>query len=288
MALRLLAVLIALVIAWSVPQLARWRDERWFRGWVGRLADTSGPGRVAIVLLVPVVACAIIGGILRALPFFDIAWLLFAVLVLVYSLGPREIESDIDAVVRAPDTLRRDEAVAALRIDAEPLAWFAPALVEASFYAALRRRFGVLLWFFLLGPAGALGYRLAQTLARDAALALDAATRGAARRLADALDWMPAHLMVFAMALVSDFDAVMNAWKEWHRQSGSPRSRLEPDFLGAVARAGVDADVEAGDGYAHDVSDPVAALEDARRVIRRVLVVWLAVVALLVLAALVA
>jgi AmpE protein len=288
MALRLLAVLIALVIAWSVPQLARWRDERWFRGWVSRLGDTSGAGRVAIVLLVPVLACAIIAGILRALPLFDLAWLAFAVVVLVYSLGPREIEADIDNVIRAPDVLRRDEAVAALRIDADPLPWFAPAIVEATFYSALRRRFGVLFWFFLLGPAGALGYRLAQTLGRDVSLALDSATRAAAQRLADALDWLPAHLMVFAMALVSDFDAVVGAWKAWHHQSGSPRSRLEPDFLGAVARAGVDADVEAGDGYAHDVSDPLAALEDARRVIRRVLVVWLAVVAMIVLAALAA
>jgi AmpE protein len=285
MALRLLAVLIALVVAWSVPQLARWRDDRWFRHWVNRLGDTSGPGRVAVLLLVPVVACAILAGILRSLPFFDLGWLAFAVIVLVYALGPREIEADIDAVLRAPDALRRDEAIAALRHDDAPLTWFAPVMVEAAFYGALRRRFGVLFWFFLLGPAGALGYRLAQILGREAALALDAATRNAARRVADALDWMPAHLMVFAMALVSDFDAVMGAWKQWHHTSGSPRSRLEPDFLGAVARAGVDADVEAGDGYVQDVSDPIAELEDARRVIRRVLIVWLAVVAVIVLAA---
>jgi AmpE protein len=285
MALRLLAVLIALVVAWSVPQLARWRDDRWFRHWVNRLGDTSGPGRVAVVLLVPVVACAILAGILRSLPFFDLGWLAFAVIVLVYALGPREIEADIDAVLRAPDALRRDEAIATLRHDDAPLTWFAPVMVEAAFYGALRRRFGVLFWFFLLGPAGALGYRLAQILGREATLALDAATRNAARRVADALDWIPAHLMVFAMALVSDFDAVMGAWKQWHHTSGSPRSRLEPDFLGAVARAGVDADVEAGDGYVQDVSDPIAELEDARRVIRRVLIVWLAVVAVIVLAA---
>jgi AmpE protein len=285
MALRLLAVLIALVVAWSVPQLARWRDDRWFRHWVNRLGDTSGPGRVAVVLLVPVVACAILAGILRSLPFFDLGWLAFAVIVLLYALGPREIEADIDAVLRAPDALRRDEAIAALRHDDAPLTWFAPVMVEAAFYGALRRRFGVLFWFFLLGPAGALGYRLAQILGREATLALDAATRNAARRVADALDWIPAHLMVFAMALVSDFDAVMGAWKQWHHTSGSPRSRLEPDFLGAVARAGVDADVEAGDGYVQDVSDPIAELEDARRVIRRVLIVWLAVAAVIVLAA---
>ncbi|HEY4291813.1 beta-lactamase induction protein [Luteibacter sp.] len=285
MALRLFAVLVALVIAWSVPQLSRWRDERWFRLWVERMADLSGPGRVAVVLLVPVIACAILAGILRSLPFFDLGWLVFAIAVLVYALGPREIESDIDAVLHAHDTLRRDEAVAALRHDDAPLGWFAPVLVEAAFYGALRRRFGVLFWFFLLGPSGALGYRLAQILARDTAIVLDIATRGAARRVADALDWIPAHLMVFAMALVSDFDAVTGAWKQWHRTSGSPRSRLDPDFLGAVARAGVDADVEAGDGYVQDVSDPIAELEDARRVIRRVLIVWLAVVAVIVLAA---
>ncbi|KAG9610303.1 hypothetical protein KCV01_g3227, partial [Aureobasidium melanogenum] len=197
MALRLLAVLIALVIVWSVPQLARWRDDRWFRSWVNRLADLSGAGRVAVLLLVPVIGCAILGGILRALPLFDIAWFVFALLVLVYALGPREIETDLDAVLHASDTLRRDEAVAALRHDEQPLPWFAPALVEAAFYAALRRRFGVLFWFFLLGPVGALGYRLAQSLGRDASLSLDGDARSAARRLADALDWIPAHLMVF-------------------------------------------------------------------------------------------
>ncbi|MDF4026264.1 cobalamin biosynthesis protein [Luteibacter sp. PPL201] len=285
MALRLLAVLVALVICWSVPRLSRWRDERWFRAWVNRLGDLTGPGRVAVVLLVPVVACALIAGILKALPFFDIAWFVFALIVLVYTLGPREIEADIDGVLHASDTLRRDEAVLRLQHDEQPLPWFAPALVEAAFYAALRRRFGVLFWFFVLGPVGALGYRLAQNLGRDATLALDTATRQAARRVADTLDWVPAQLMVFAMALVSDFDAVVGAWKHWHQHSGSPRTRLEPDFLGAVARAGVDADVEAGDGYVQDVSDPLAELEDARRVIRRVLVVWLAVVAMIVLGA---
>jgi AmpE protein len=40
----------------------------------------------------------------------------------------------------------------------------------------------------------------------------------------------------------------------------------------------------AGDGYAIDVDDPVDALGDARRVLWRILVAWLAVLALMVLA----
>ncbi|TCV96300.1 AmpE protein [Luteibacter rhizovicinus] len=282
MALRLLAALIALLLAYALPQLARWRDDRWFRAWVDRLGDASGGGRVAVALLVPVLACAIIGALLSGLPLFDLAWLAFAVIVLVYALGPREIETDIDAILKAPDTLRRHETIQALRQNEEPLPWFAPALVEAAFFAALRRRFGVLFWFFLFGPCGALLYRLAQILGREMTQRLDTDTRPAAQRVADALDWVPAHIMVFAMALVSDFDAVVGSWQHWHRNSGSPRTRLDPDFLGAVARAGVDADVEAGDGYVEDTSDPIAELADARHVIRRVLIVWLAVVAVIV------
>ena len=59
---------------------------------------------------------------------------------------------------------------------------------------------------------------------------------------------------------------------------------LDLGFLGALARAGVDADVVAGDGYATDVNDPLNELADARRVLRRMLITWLAVLALLVLA----
>ncbi|MCR6701878.1 MAG: hypothetical protein NVV68_12295 [Dokdonella sp.] len=40
----------------------------------------------------------------------------------------------------------------------------------------------------------------------------------------------------------------------------------------------------AGDGYATDVTDPVVELTDARTVLRRILVTWLAILALLVLA----
>ncbi|HEV7779592.1 MAG TPA: cobalamin biosynthesis protein [Luteibacter sp.] len=288
MALRLLAVLISLALVYTVPQLARWRDDRWFRAWVDRLAETSGAGRVTIALLLPVAVCAALASIFAAMPLLDLAWLILAVVVLAYTLGPRELEMDIDGILKAPDSVSREAAIQALRQDDQPLPYHAPTLVEAAMLAALRRRFGVLFWFFLLGPAGALFYRLAQTLGRDASMGLDATTSTAARRFADALDWIPAHLMVFAMALVSDFDAVIGAWREWHRRSGRPLSRLDPDFLGAVARAGVDADVEAGDGYAHDVSDPLVELADTRRVVFRVLIVWLGVAAVIVVAALLA
>lgn len=218
--------------------------------------------------------------------FYALAGLAFAVLVLFYTSGPRELEDDFQAVLRGDDPGAQAAAAIHLRSvpDGAPRAFTAAELVEAAVLASLRRRFGVLFWFFLLGPAGALGYRLAWEAALIDDARVDPRTRHAARRFADALDWIPAHLMVFAMALVSNFDAVIGAWRAWHRTVARAAWEPNPDFLIAVARSGVAADLAAGDGAPAAVCDPVAELADSRRLMARVLVVWLAVVALIALA----
>jgi AmpE protein len=289
MAIRLVAALLVLLLALSQVDLTRVRDFTWFRSWLGHLRFAEGGGRIAIALAVPVIVCALIQRALHGWG-FGVVGLVFAILVLVYTLGPREPESDIDAVLTASDTPAREAAAQNLRDDAgaAPLPFTSAALVEASVLAGLRRRFGVLFWFFLLGPAGALLYRLAHVAAGDDG-ELDLRARDGARRFAAALDWIPAHLMVLAMALVSDFEAVLHAWRVWHTQPGRSPWELEPGFLAAVARSGVDADIEAGDGgTVADLSNPLEELADARRLLIRVLVVWLAVVALIVLASWVA
>jgi AmpE protein len=285
MAIRLVAALIVLLLAFSQVDFTRVRDFAWFRTWLAQLRFAEGGGRIAIALAVPAIACAIVQRALYGWG-FGAAGLVFAIQVLIYTLGPREPEADIDAVLAAPDSPAREAAAQNLRDDANAAAlpFTSPALVEAAVLAGLRRRFGVLFWFFLIGPVGALLYRLAHVAASDEG-DLDLRARDGARRFAAALDWIPAHLMVLAMALVSDFEAVLHAWRAWHARPGRSPWELEPGFLAAVARSGVDADIEAGDGGAvADVSNPLEELADARRLLIRVLVVWLAVVALIVLA----
>lgn len=285
MAIRLVAALIVLLLAFSQPDFSRLRDFAWFRNWLAQLRFAEGGGRIAIALALPVIVCALIAYALRGWA-FGLVGVAFAVLILIYTFGPREPEQDIDAVLTASDAPAREVAAQGLRDGAAVpgIMFTAPAVVEAAVLAALRRRFGVLFWFFLAGPAGALLYRLAQVAANEGA-EFDLRTRDAARRFAAAMDWLPAHLMVLAMALVSDFEAVLRAWRAWHAQPGRSRWELEPGFLAAVARSGVDADIEAGDGgIVADISDPLQELADARRLLVRVLVVWLAVAALIVLA----
>ncbi|OOG65316.1 beta-lactamase induction protein [Rhodanobacter sp. B04] len=286
MAIRLLVALIVLGLLHVMPQLARWRGDGLFRRWVAQLADTSGSGRVLLALLVPAVLCALLSWLLGHLLLGDLLQLLFSLAVLLYCFGPREFEADLEAILKAPDGASREAAAQNLSEEGETIAWNAAALGVAIAYAALRRRFGVLLWFFLLGPVGALLYRLAQTLGRDDSLRLDSGSRTAARYAANAMDWPAAQLLTFTLAVVGHWEAVIGAWKRWHSQAAATSwYSAGPGFLGAAAQADVLIDIEAGDGYAEEHSDPLVELVRLRGALLRALLAWLSVVALIVLGA---
>lgn len=283
MAIRLLAVLIALGLLHVSPQLARWRSHRLFKRWLAQLADTSGAGRVVLALLPALIVCLLLSWLFSHTMLGELPMLLFGVIVLLYCFGPREFEVDLEAILAAPDDHRREVEAQALADDGSTVRWTAPDLGEAMAYAALRRRFAVVLWFVLLGPVGALLYRLAQILARDESVSMDADGHTAADYLANALDWLPAQLLTFTLAVVGHWEAVIAAWRRWHVQA-TPTSWYSrgPGFLGAAAQADVLIDIEAGDGYAEDHSDPIAELLRLRSALLRALLAWLSVVALIV------
>lgn len=283
MALCLLAALIALGLLHWQPRLAHWRNDAGFRRWVAQLGDTSGTGRVALALLVPLLLCALAMWLLHLLPLSDLLKLLFALAVLLFCFGPHAFEADLETILAANDDSSREAAAQALAEDGEHVPWRAVELGEVTVYAALRRRFGVLFWFFLLGPLGALLYRLARALGHDDTLRLDPEARGLARQFANLLDWVPAQLMVFTLALVGHWDAVIGAWRRWHQQA-LPNSWLNdgPGFLGAAARADIQVDIEGGEGYAEEHSDALLELRRLRGALLRALLAWLSVVALIV------
>lgn len=281
MALKLFAVLIVLGVLALAPQWSRYREWRWFDTWLRQLDGSAGLSWVLLAVVAPALLAALIGLLLQGAA-FGLLWLAFAILILALCLY--ELEPDIDAVLKAVDRTQRESAARAL-YDApaavvQPLD--PPVLVEATVMAALHRRFGVLFWFFLLGPAGALLYHLGHRARRTAAAQSDADASRVASKLSAALDWLPAHLMALAMALASDFDAVIGAWRRWHADPARTAWEFEPGFLGAIARASVDADVDAGD--VDTAAGSPVELADAKRLLLRVLVIWLAAVAVIVLA----
>ena len=293
MAQTLLAVLLVLLCARALPDFTRFRVFSWLRVWLAHWPGVTGDSRSSIPLvLLPLIifgVCALIQLALDQL-LFGLPEFAFGVIVLFYCWGPRDLDADIDAVLKAPDSERRQAAAQALRSDpaTATLPLESAPLVEAAFACALSRWFGVLFWFVVLGPAGALGYRVVQLLARHPEFAnqVDADQHALLDRCARVLDWAPAHLIALALALVSEFDAVIGTWRAYHAAHGQGYFTLDLGFLGALARAGIDADVVNGTDQAADVGNPLLELADARTVLRRILVVWLAIIAIVALVSL--
>ena len=303
MSITLIAVVVALVLGHAAPALAGLRQYDWYTSWVRWLGAQVGDGAfwqgrwgLALALVPPLLVVVLFQVALDA-PLLGLVGLIFGVAVLFYAWGPRDLDVDVEAVVDAPDAAARREAIARLWPDGAVFAEDgrlpdAPVLVEAVFRNALRRWFGVLFWFLLLGPVGAIAYRLVQLSAEgEAARALPPETAAGGRWLLNLLDWPVAQLMTLAMALVGNFDSVLTAWKD----NGGADMHLGHGFLGAAARASVRSELaDEAMEYSEEGVPPSSALvrqlgelpelRDAMSLVWRILLLWLAVLALFVIA----
>ncbi|MDR6674149.1 hypothetical protein [Xanthomonas sp. 1678] len=290
----LVAVIVALVLGHVAPgMVASLRRFDAYGDWLSWLDAHTGEGSawrgrygIALALLPAVLLVGLLQWLVSA-PHLGLLALLFGVLVLAFSWGPRDLDTDVEAVIEADDVAARRVAVAQLQADGGPLREDPAGLVEAVAVSALRRWFAVLFWFLLLGPVGALGYRLlALAAAGPYAPRLPLTTALGARTALAAMEWPVAQLMTFSLALVGNFETVFGAW----RAAGGNRWQLDSGFLGPVACASVRGEL---DEEAHDYSDAGMAvpalrrlpeLRDAMSQIWRVLLLWLVLLALLVIA----
>ena len=293
MSITLVAVVIALVLGHIAPALVTAaRRYAWYGHlvqWLDAHAGSNGFWRgrygVVLALLPPLLLVALLQWWLRA-PLLGLLGLLFGIAALVYAWGPRDLDVDVEAIIDAHDPASRREAISHLWPDTETVAADGPALVEAVFRNALHRWFGVLFWFLLLGPVGALLYRLVVFAAEGAySRILPAENLAGARALRAVLDWPVAQLMTLAMALVGNFDTVFNAWREAHGN----RMQLDGTFLGAAARASVKSELaEEAEEYAEEgmvqAMRELPELRDAMSLVWRILLLWMALLALFVIA----
>ncbi len=291
MALTLIAVVLSLVLGHVAPGLISFRRYGWFVSWLHWLGrwfagQSAWRGRFGLLLAVGL-PIGLVGALqwlladhVYGLPLFG-----FALAVLIYTWGPRDLDLDVDAVIEARNATDRRAAAAALFPEGGEPVIEGPPLVEAVFRCALWRWFGVLFWFLLLGPAGALLYRLVSLAAQgEAQRVLSPAQAQAAKLFVAILDWPVAHLMTFGLALAANFDGVLGAWRDWHADGGM---RLDIGFLGAAARASVVCELAEEDAYAIDGPAQAPALlelRDAMSLVWRVLLLWLAVLAIFVVA----
>jgi len=294
--MHLIALLIGLVIERLATRLFHLRRL----GWLDRMIDAGfrHAGRLANwPALIPVVVIAL----LLVLPVFAVTfslagsllgfpYLLLAIVVLFFSLGPQDIGEDVDEYCKAieeGDVDRiRETAKAIIESEVPDDALTRNHKVEeAVCVQANNRLFAVVFWFVLLGPLGAWTYRVTDLMRRRAvsAAAREEHLSGVSERLRDAaimlhgwLAWIPARLTAIGYAAAGNFDPALGAWRAPTEQKADSQSDYNEHLL---ARVGVSA-LALGDDADEDlVVRGVRGATAANRLVFRLLLIWAVVIA---------
>jgi adenosylcobinamide-phosphate synthase len=175
------------------------------------------------VLLIPLVAIA---WWLSRLPVWG---MLIDVLLLYFAIGHRSLHEHANAVSRALDAndLEQAKTAASYMVSRdsaaiEPI----PATVESVLENGNDGVFGALFWFFVLGGAGALLFRLANTL--DAMWGYKNPRflkfGWTAARLDDVLDYIPARMTALTYAMLGNASTALRCWRSQAPHWDSPNA----------------------------------------------------------------
>ncbi|MGF6590387.1 regulatory signaling modulator protein AmpE [Pseudomonas sp. 2835] len=244
-----------------VTELARLeRDGRRHPWWV-----------LTILVLLPVALLALLLHVLEPVAYGLLA-LPVHLLVLIYSLGRGDIKA-----AQGPfrDAWRRGDEQAAVHVAERDLgltADDAQALLERVqgnlLWQAYQSFFAVIFWYFLLGPAAALAYRL---LALAGEHARTPALRDHALQLRHAFDWAPVRVLGVSFALVGNFVAVsrvmLHELLNWHISAAG--------LISAVGRVAGDLPASTSAG-----PDGLLGLDNLWELLLRSAVLWYACFAL--------
>ena len=286
----IIAILLSFGLCHFIRELGGFRKRRWLTSWVdfsndafGKLPFWQDVLGFLVIAAVPLVVLLLVNKLLYSAlgttgPF------LLALVVLIYSFGPRDLDTDVAEIVDAEDDEERSAALQKLLgkpVPEDPEKCRAAA-VESVFREALHRWFGVIFWFAVLGIVGAFLYRLVDWLVKgDYPLSDD--QKGLFVRLRQIMDWPAAQLMTLSLAIATDFDSVFVAWKQYHDEQGHGLLEGDNGFLLASARSIVLTGHAAQDGYADQLDGPMIGLQQAMDLAWRILGVWMTALALLLL-----
>ena len=219
---------------------------------------------------------------------------LVTVTLLYLIIGHRSLHQHAIAVERAlrardlDDARRRVAAIVSRDTSDMDAQRVAGATVESLLENGNDALFGALFWFLLTGAAGALGYRLINTL--DAMWGYRT-TRyhqfgWAAARLDDLMNFLPARLTALSYAVVGDAGAALRCWRlqapAWDSPNAGPVMAAGAGALqirlggGAYYHGSWHERSTLGEGRPADIGD----ISRARHLVLRALLVWITVAAL--------
>ncbi len=218
-------LLIAILAALAAERLlgqARWWGRpfllqamtRGIRGSLPWRPLWSSPGVVPLLLLPPLALTSLLEQQIQS-PFVDLG---FSAGVLLLCLGPRDLADDVNQLLRmraAGDDAAVRRLARALQRGPEPDPSHR-SLIGALFIQSHERLFGILLWFFVLGPTGAVLYRIGSRLPRVLHEDGDTLAAHFSDMLHGLLAWIPARITALLFGLAGSFDDALRAAADLH------------------------------------------------------------------------
>jgi AmpE protein len=286
----IISILIAFALCHFVRDLRHLRRFEWVTWYTGQCDDKlsklpgwSGPTGFLVLVALPLIAVYFLNQLLYEL-LGHLGEFLLAITVLIYTFGPRDLDIDVRKVIHAEDDEQQYEALEALLDAPVPVEKEAcqNAAINAVFTKALKRWFGIIFWFAVLGIYGALLFRLAVWLSSDS-FDLREEQKDLVTRLSRIMEWPVAQLMTLSLAIATDFDSVYRAWKKYHDEQGRDLFEGNNEFMLTSARTIVKTGHAENDGYADQLQGPMATIKLSMDLVWRSLGVWATVLAILLL-----
>lgn len=301
----LITLLLALILEHFLGYMSDFRNPRYLNTYTHRfmvLLDSFGLRYAGLKLLVIALPPILLVGWLQSwlshvlLGLFGI---IFGVAVLLYCLGPEDLEEEINNYVEAVatgDEARQLRVAKRLILDtpAEDPIVRARQVALAGFSESNDRLFTVIFWYVLLGPAAAILYRMLHSLSismtnvedagdedQDAEIESQEELARVASGLAALMEWMPARLAALGYAITGSFDHALVVLREriWGGTSNlRQNSRI---LLGESGAGAIRLDELLGEET--DAATLSSVFATVIHHIQRNLIVWMAVLALLTL-----
>ena len=292
------ALLLGLGVERLLTHLFHLREFRWLDSLfdaVSRWAENAPMWRcvVAVVALtvLAVFPVALISGVLAG-TLFQIPYFVLAVVVLLFSLGPRDLKIEVDDYCAAVIEDRHDDVQRVSRelMESDPPSdqeSHISACKRAVFVQANNRVFAVVFWFLLLGPTGAWLFRVLDLMRRrlayqysrsDSELAGSAYVR-VVRSLHGIFAWLPARLLMIGYALAGSYEGAVSAWRAYQPDPARKFYEITNDVLDHVGNGASGEPVPAD-----DVAPAATWIRDAMGLAHRTLwLIWCPAIAVLTL-----
>ncbi|KPJ94347.1 MAG: hypothetical protein AMJ53_05445 [Gammaproteobacteria bacterium SG8_11] len=294
----LLVILLGITIDKFAESIESIRKFDWFiqySGWMRQKLQQwslrNDTVILLIILFVPVFVIALLYQQLNDL--LSLLGFVFSVAIFVFCIGPRDVHNRANKYVEALERGEQTEAneLASEILDAQPVPENESQLIrkinETLLIGANNNFLGMVFWFMILGPVGAVIYRLNLVLLKsltkpiqdDTTGELPAGSNGfyqSTQLLFSIINWIPSHLTAITYAVTGSFVDAIHQWKI-HKSY----DHLDPDAANNML-------IDTGFGaiqleHENKVFDG-QTIYDVLGLCRRTIIFWITVVAILTLA----